>query len=108
LSPWNVDTISHEGFSKTRINKPVPRQTEELSEEEKEKKMKEFVKQNESDLKVRQSDPHFFVLLWAYESLQIHNLKEMLRFFANIRLQWKLQTMTNISKFMTEVFLLTS
>ena len=52
LRPWNVDTISTEGFSKTKINKPVPRKQEDLSEEEREKRMKEFVKKNETDLKV--------------------------------------------------------
>jgi cell division cycle protein 37 len=52
LKPWNVDTISQDGFSRTKINKPKPRQTENLSEEEKEKRMKIFVKNNESDLKV--------------------------------------------------------
>jgi cell division cycle protein 37 len=49
-----VDTISHSGFSKTKINKPAPRKTEELSEEEREKRMKDFVKKNEKDLKVFQ------------------------------------------------------
>ena len=48
-----MDTISQEGFSKTKINKPAPRQTENLSEEEREKRMKIFVKNNESDLKVK-------------------------------------------------------
>ena len=52
LKPWNVDTISREGFSTTQINKPAPRKQEELSEEEREKRMKEFVKKNERDLKV--------------------------------------------------------
>jgi cell division cycle protein 37 len=52
LKPWNVDTISQEGFSKTKINKAEPRKEEEISEEEKEKRMKAFVKTNEKDLKV--------------------------------------------------------
>jgi len=51
LRPWNVDTISKEGFSKTKINKPVPRQDENLTEEEREAKMKEFVNKNKADLK---------------------------------------------------------
>merc|ERR1712025_656886 len=37
--PLNVDTISQEGFSKSIINKPKPRTNENLSEEEREKKM---------------------------------------------------------------------
>lgn len=50
--PWNVDTISKPGFAKTIINKQQARpKYEELSEEEKEKKMKEFVKENEKLLK---------------------------------------------------------
>ena len=52
MKPWNVDTISQDGFSKTKINKPVARKEEELTEEEKEKKLKNFVKANEKDLKV--------------------------------------------------------
>ena len=47
-----MDTISQDGFSKTKINKPVARKEEELTEEEKEKKLKNFVKANEKDLKV--------------------------------------------------------
>ena len=46
LRPWNVDTISKEGFSKTKINKSVPRKDENISEEEKEARMKEFVNKN--------------------------------------------------------------
>lgn len=51
LRPWNVDTISKEGFSKTKINKSVPRKDENISEEEKEARMKEFVNKNREDLK---------------------------------------------------------
>ncbi|KAG0719971.1 Hsp90 co-chaperone Cdc37 [Chionoecetes opilio] len=51
LEPWNVDTISSEGFSKTLINQPPPLKTDELTEEEKEKRMKEFVKKNEANIK---------------------------------------------------------
>lgn len=51
LRPWNVDTISKAGFSKTTINKPVPRQDENISEEEREKRMKEFVQKNKQDMK---------------------------------------------------------
>merc|ERR1712086_1154369 len=41
--PLNVDTISKDGFSKSVINKSKPRTNEHLSEEEREKRMKEFV-----------------------------------------------------------------
>lgn len=51
LEPWNVDTISSDGFSKTVINKPAKRKEEELSEEEKEDKMKAFIKENEKLIK---------------------------------------------------------
>lgn len=51
LEPWNVDTISSDGFSKTLINHPPSRKSEELSEEEKEQRMKEFVKKNEANIK---------------------------------------------------------
>ncbi|GAB0096196.1 Hsp90 co-chaperone Cdc37 [Sergentomyia squamirostris] len=51
-TPWNVDTISKPGFAKTVINtKPSRVKDEDLTEEEREKRMQEFVKQNEKLLK---------------------------------------------------------
>jgi len=47
-TPWNVDTISKPGFEKTVINKKAGRKPDEnLSEEEREQRMKQFVKENE-------------------------------------------------------------
>lgn len=51
VTPWNVDTISNPGFTKTVINKPPLRKTEELTEEEREKRMQAFIKENEKMLK---------------------------------------------------------
>lgn len=53
LVPWNVDTIGQDGFTKTVINKKLPRKDDDssLSDEEKEKRMKQFVKENEKKLK---------------------------------------------------------
>lgn len=51
ITPWNVDTISQPGFTKTVVNKPAPRPKKELSEEEKEKLFNIFIKENESLLK---------------------------------------------------------
>lgn len=51
VTPWNVDTISNPGFTKTVINKPAARQSEKLSDEEREKRMKVFIKENEKLLK---------------------------------------------------------
>lgn len=53
LTPWNVDTIGQDGFTKTVINKKAPRKDDDsgLSDEEKEKRMKQFVKENEKQLK---------------------------------------------------------
>lgn len=52
VTPWNVDTISKPGFAKTVINKKASRPKEEnLSEEEREACMKQFIKENEKDLK---------------------------------------------------------
>lgn len=52
LRPWNVDTISKDGFSKTKINKSDKRKEEEnLSEEEREQRMRKFVEDNKADLK---------------------------------------------------------
>lgn len=51
-TPWNVDTISKPGFAKTIINtKPAEKPYDELSDEEKEKRMRDFVKDNEKLLK---------------------------------------------------------
>lgn len=50
--PWNVDTISKPGFAKTVINKkPARANDEKLSEEEREARMKKFIKDNTKDLK---------------------------------------------------------
>jgi len=46
LQPWNVDTISKDGFTKTVINKPVPRKKEEMTEEEREEKYRKFSNEN--------------------------------------------------------------
>lgn len=51
-TPWNVDTISEPGFTKTVINTKAPRPREEnLTEEQKEEKMTKFIKENEKLLK---------------------------------------------------------
>lgn len=51
-APWNVDTISKPGFAKTVINKKLPRQNDDdLTEEEKEQKMKKFINDNDKLLK---------------------------------------------------------
>lgn len=50
--PWNVDTISKAGFSKTVINNPKKTNNdEELTDEQKSQKLKDFVSKNESKLK---------------------------------------------------------
>ncbi|XP_012536440.1 hsp90 co-chaperone Cdc37 [Monomorium pharaonis] len=53
LTPWNVDTIGQDGFTKTVINTKPPRRNDDssLSDEEKEKLMKQFVKDHEKKLK---------------------------------------------------------
>lgn len=53
LTPWNIDTIGQDGFTKTVINMKPPRGNDDasLSDEEKEKRMKQFVKDHEKKLK---------------------------------------------------------
>merc|ERR1719452_91772 len=51
LEPWNVDTISAEGFDKSIINKDLKRSDEELSEDEKADAMKKFIKANAKEIK---------------------------------------------------------
>merc|ERR1712088_724383 len=50
-APKNVDTLSRDGFSKTIMNTQPKPKAEDLTEEEREKKMKKFVKENESKIK---------------------------------------------------------
>lgn len=49
--PWNVDTISQPGFSKTVFNTDAKKKQEELSEEEREKRTREFFKKHEKEIK---------------------------------------------------------
>jgi len=49
--PWNVDTLSSDGFSKTIVNTQSKRDNKEMTDEEREVKMKEFVKKNEKEIK---------------------------------------------------------
>jgi len=51
LMPWNVDTISQPGFSKTVFNTGPARKVEALSDEEREIRTKEFFKKHEKNLK---------------------------------------------------------
>ncbi|KAL1460794.1 hypothetical protein WDU94_012741 [Cyamophila willieti] len=51
VTPWNVDTISKPGFTKTVVNKQPARSANEKSEEEREQEMKVFVKENEKLIK---------------------------------------------------------
>ncbi|XP_047343639.1 hsp90 co-chaperone Cdc37 isoform X2 [Vespa velutina] len=53
MTPWNVDTIGQDGFTKTVINTKPARNDDDssFSDEEKEKRMKQFVKDNEKKLK---------------------------------------------------------
>jgi len=49
--PHNVDTLSKDGFSKTIVNTTAKPKHDDLSEEEREKRMKTFVKENEKAIK---------------------------------------------------------
>ena len=49
--PKNVDTLSRDGFSKTILNTATKPKEEDLTEEEREKKMKKFVKDNQKLIK---------------------------------------------------------
>ncbi|CAL2035021.1 unnamed protein product [Caenorhabditis brenneri] len=50
LEPWNVDTIGHEAFSTSRINKIVEKKPVQKTEEEDSKDMHNFYVKNESIL----------------------------------------------------------
>jgi cell division cycle protein 37 len=49
LTPWNVDTLSKDGFSHSVINKPQPKK--ELTEEEKHAQLQTFVERHEKEIK---------------------------------------------------------
>lgn len=52
LTPWNVDTISKEGWSKTLINKQTKRKdNSNLTDEERNNLYREFVEKNEGNIK---------------------------------------------------------
>ena len=52
LMPWNVDTLSKDGFAKTLINKEKPRvDTSAMTEDEREEYYKRFIQENEKDMK---------------------------------------------------------
>lgn len=51
LQPWNVDTISKDGWEKTIINKPQKMPPAALTDEEKERRYKDFVDKNEKKIK---------------------------------------------------------
>lgn len=52
LTPWNVDTISKEGWSKTLINKQTKRNdNSNLTDEERNNLYREFVEKNEDKIK---------------------------------------------------------
>ena len=46
-----MDTISKDGFSKTLVNVQKPRDKKEMSDEERESYMREFVKKHEKEIK---------------------------------------------------------
>lgn len=51
LTPWNVDTISHSGFSKTVLNTKSKPIKEELTDQEREEKFKKLIKDHEKEIK---------------------------------------------------------
>ena len=61
LTPWNVDTISKDGFSHSIVNKPKPKKV--LTEEERQKQLVSFVDEHEKEIK-------HFGMLSSYDSSQ--------------------------------------
>lgn len=69
LTPLNIDTICHEGQSKTIINKPEPRKVEQLTEEEKLERQQKFTKDYEKQIKQ-------FGMLRKYDDSQEYLLQQ--------------------------------
>ena len=51
LTPWNVDTLSKEKFTKTIINKETKKSDEELTEDERAERYRIFLEKNKSKIK---------------------------------------------------------
>lgn len=61
LTPWNVDTLSKDGFSHSSINKTAPKK--ELTDEEKHQQLQTFVERYEENIK-------YYGMLSSYEDSQ--------------------------------------
>jgi len=102
LEPWNVDTISSDGFSKSLINKDMKRRPCDLTEEERTEEMRVFVKENSKlikqfgmfknyndSLKFMQEHVHLaseysanYLVLWCID-LELEEKNELMRHVAH-------------------------
>lgn len=100
--PWNIDTISKDGFAKTIINKEPTKLVEEaLTDEEREERMKKFVKENEKDLKhfgllKRYEDSRAF--LKAHHHLVCdHTTNYLVVWCINLQMEQKTELMSHVA-----------
>lgn len=101
--PLNVDTLSKEGFTKTIINKPKPKQdTSHLSEEEREEMYRKFVKENEKKIKqygmlAKWDDCKAFLL--EHPQLTCEDTANYLAFWClNLQMEEKSDLMEHVAK----------
>uniref|UniRef100_A0A673H1S0 Hsp90 co-chaperone Cdc37 n=1 Tax=Sinocyclocheilus rhinocerous TaxID=307959 RepID=A0A673H1S0_9TELE len=87
--PWNVDTLSKEGFSKSVVN--VKPEKEEETEEEKEEKHKTFVEKYEKQIK------HFGELLFSASRVPCE------AFLSACSLPWQVAHQTIVMQFILEL-----
>ncbi|KAG8233139.1 hypothetical protein J437_LFUL010369 [Ladona fulva] len=104
ITPWNVDTISHSGFSKTVINRaPSRKKTDEETEEDRVNKMQEFIKKNKKELRnygmlhkyddskvYLQEHPHIvsehtanYLVIWCID-LQVEEVSEVSKMLVKV------------------------
>ncbi|KAH9404836.1 hsp90 co-chaperone Cdc37 [Tyrophagus putrescentiae] len=102
-TPWNVDTISKESWSKTMFNKPMPRKDRsQLTDEEQEKIYKDFVDKYESKIKEFAMLSKFDDLrnfLMQYQDLACEETSTYLTFWClNLEIEGKHELMKHISR----------
>lgn len=101
-TPWNIDTISKPAFSKTIINTKSDKESDaNLTEEQKEEKMRNFVKDNEKVVKQfgmlrRYEDSKKFLLDHAHLACE-STANYLVIWCINLQMEEKTELMTHVA-----------
>lgn len=101
-TPWNVDTICKSGTSKTVINNPAPRESDnDLPDEERDKRTKVFVKANEALIKkfgmMRRYDDSKQFLLEHPHLVSEHTSNYLVIWCINLEMEEKHELMAHVA-----------